>query len=134
MECIAKELGVADVTPAPPEKTSSARCFSCSQLPPPVTGPTYDIARAKRMVIQSCLVLYNPFGGGGSAVKAWHLAKRVLVARGIRVEDIPTQHAGHACTIARDHCLDGVDVVVVVGGDGTIHEAVSDIHARIRSD
>ena len=36
---------------------------------------------------------------------------------------IPTRYAGHATEIAAQCAADGVDVVVAVGGDGTINEA-----------
>src|SRR6476619_7850464 len=38
-----------------------------------------------------------------------------------------TDHRGHAIEIARDAVHDGVDVLIVHGGDGTVHEVVNGI-------
>jgi len=38
-----------------------------------------------------------------------------------------TDHRGHAVEIARDAARDGVDVVIVHGGDGTVNEVVNGI-------
>lgn len=40
---------------------------------------------------------------------------------------VMTQYAGHAAAIARDAADDGVDVVVAVGGDGTVNEVARGI-------
>lgn len=48
---------------------------------------------------------------------------RTYIDRGIYdFEIVPTQHAGHATEIAAACASDGVDIVVAVGGDGTINE------------
>ena len=42
-----------------------------------------------------------------------------------------TEHAGHATEIAAQAAADGVDIVVAVGGDGTINEvARSLVHTK----
>ena len=38
-----------------------------------------------------------------------------------------TDHRGHAIEIARDAARDGIDVVIVHGGDGTVNEVVNGI-------
>jgi diacylglycerol kinase family enzyme len=42
---------------------------------------------------------------------------------GHNVESVSTTHRGHAGELAREAVADGVDVVVVAGGDGTLTEA-----------
>jgi diacylglycerol kinase family enzyme len=53
--------------------------------------------------------------------------RRVLVQRvlgaGHKLEVEETSRRGHAARIARGAALDGMDVVVVLGGDGTLSEA-----------
>jgi diacylglycerol kinase family enzyme len=53
--------------------------------------------------------------------------RRVLVQRVLgadhKLEVAETSRRGHAARIARGAALDGVDVVVVLGGDGTLSEA-----------
>jgi diacylglycerol kinase family enzyme len=43
-----------------------------------------------------------------------------------------TDHRGHAVEIARDAARDGVDVVIVHGGDGTVNEVVNGILGEAR--
>jgi diacylglycerol kinase family enzyme len=38
-----------------------------------------------------------------------------------------TDHRGHAIEIARDSARDGVDLLIVHGGDGTVNEVVNGI-------
>ena len=38
---------------------------------------------------------------------------------------LPTAAAGHATTLARDAVADGADLILVLGGDGTINEAAN---------
>jgi YegS/Rv2252/BmrU family lipid kinase len=55
------------------------------------------------------------------------LAAVISVARdaGWVIDDLATECAGHATELARAAAADGVDVVVVYGGDGTVNEAVN---------
>jgi diacylglycerol kinase family enzyme len=43
----------------------------------------------------------------------------------VKLEVAYTKHRGHAAELARDAARDGVDVVVTLGGDGTVNEAVN---------
>ena len=44
----------------------------------------------------------------------------------------PTHHAGHACEIAQ--AATGVDTILVLGGDGIVHEAVNGLMGRAEDD
>jgi diacylglycerol kinase family enzyme len=58
---------------------------------------------------------------------------RDVLVRALRSEvDITvayTRRRGHASTLARDAAAEGVDVVVTLGGDGTVNEAVNGLMA-----
>lgn len=43
----------------------------------------------------------------------------------IKIDTAETTHRGHATQLARDAAGDGLDVVVVLGGDGTVSEAAN---------
>jgi diacylglycerol kinase family enzyme len=43
----------------------------------------------------------------------------------IKIDTAETTHRGHATQIARDAAADGLDVVVVLGGDGTVSEVAN---------
>jgi diacylglycerol kinase (ATP) len=70
------------------------------------------------------LLIVNPKAGRGSVVT--HLD--VLTA-GRDMEPILTAGPGHATELARRARAEGVETVVAVGGDGTIHEVVNGLLA-----
>ncbi len=72
------------------------------------------------------LVVVNPVGRGGHALKQgiWLLGK--LRRMGIEHEALFTEKAGHARELVA-RWGDDVDVVVAVGGDGTINEVINGI-------
>lgn len=45
----------------------------------------------------------------------------------VKLAVVHTDHRGHAIEIARDSARDGVDVLIVHGGDGTVNEVVNGI-------
>lgn len=58
-------------------------------------------------------------------------ATRDLIAHALasvtKLETAGTEHAGHARTLARDAAARGVELVVAVGGDGTVNEVANGI-------
>lgn len=72
------------------------------------------------------LVVVNPVGRGGHAQRQgiWLLNK--LRKAGIAHEALFTEKAGHAKELVANW-IDTVDVVVAVGGDGTVNEVVNGI-------
>ena len=45
----------------------------------------------------------------------------------VELDVVHTDHRGHAIEIGRDATRDGIDVVIVHGGDGTVNEVVNGI-------
>ena len=45
----------------------------------------------------------------------------------VKLTVVHTDHRGHAIEIARDAAREGIDVVIVHGGDGTVNEVVNGI-------
>ena len=70
------------------------------------------------------LVIFNPVAGHRRAASLWRVLD-LLVENGVMVEVAETQHAGHATELARAAALEGRNMVVVAGGDGTIAEAAN---------
>lgn len=72
------------------------------------------------------LVVVNPVGRGGHAQRqgVWLLNK--LRRMGIEHEALFTEKAGHAQELVANW-VDRVDVVVAVGGDGTVNEVINGI-------
>ncbi len=68
-------------------------------------------------------VITNPRAGGfGGFQKQLNRAYERLVQLGCRVEQVETQAAGEATTLAQQAAAQGFDVAVAVGGDGTVNE------------
>jgi diacylglycerol kinase (ATP) len=70
------------------------------------------------------VVIYNPQAGRERGDTIASETERILTGRGLQVELHPTQAPNEASTIARRFALD-CDMVVAVGGDGTINEIVN---------
>jgi diacylglycerol kinase family enzyme len=75
-------------------------------------------SRAKRM-----LVIVNPYATTMSD-RLKHLVVYALQGR-YEVEAIDTQRKAHAIELCREAAVEGFDVVVAFGGDGTVNEAAN---------
>jgi diacylglycerol kinase (ATP) len=69
-------------------------------------------------------LLTNPTAGRGKGAKIRDLAVTRLRAAGLTVRDLQGRDADEALDLARQCVADGVDAVVVCGGDGMVHLAV----------
>ena len=69
------------------------------------------------------LLLYNPTAGQRDRRGQMRELAAKLKDRGLDVIHAPTEGPGHATEIVRSHLSQGIDVVAVCGGDGTISEA-----------
>ncbi len=73
--------------------------------------------------------MLNPHAGRGEASTAWVAAEPILRGAGCTLQVVETTRPGHArdllAALPREDC----DAVVVVGGDGTLHEAINGLMA-----
>lgn len=67
-------------------------------------------------------VILNPAAGGGLAMRKVGEIGEVLRRYELKHEIVLTRASGHATELARAARTDGVDVVAIVGGDGTLNE------------
>lgn len=69
-------------------------------------------------------IIINPISGTDAARKR---AKKVVLAleEEFKIKSIMTEYAGHATELANQAVNDGVEIVVAVGGDGTVNEIAS---------
>jgi len=77
-----------------------------------------DDARTTRRLI------VNPVSGSAD-----HVDEVRLLAAAHRFPVVETEHSGHATDLAMEAAADGVDLLAVCGGDGTIHEVVDGLAA-----
>ena len=71
------------------------------------------------------VAILNPKAGGGRAAKAWPGIAALLQQRFGGVEERSTSYPGHATELARSAIEAGSDLVIAVGGDGTINEVAN---------
>lgn len=70
------------------------------------------------------LVVVNPQSGGGGTSRKLPEIERAMRRYGLSYQLAATVRAGHASEIAASATNRGVDVLAVVGGDGTLNEVV----------
>ncbi|NHC43710.1 diacylglycerol/lipid kinase family protein [Motilibacter aurantiacus] len=73
------------------------------------------------------LLVANP-AATTTTTRAREVIARAL-ASDLKIDTVSTEGRGHAAELARQARADGVDVVVVLGGDGTVNEAVNGLLA-----
>jgi diacylglycerol kinase (ATP) len=69
--------------------------------------------------------IFNPTSGGGQFRRDLPLIVESLGGLGWDVVRRPTEGEGHAVALAREALEEGAERVVVVGGDGTVNEALN---------
>ncbi len=74
-------------------------------------------------------VIVNPAAGAGKTGKLWPRIMNSLQKAGLLFEHALTEAPGHAIELAKAAAKKGYDMIVSVGGDGTIHEIVNGLYA-----
>ncbi|MFP3975637.1 MAG: diacylglycerol/lipid kinase family protein [Dehalococcoidia bacterium] len=69
----------------------------------------------------------NPASCGGSTNRKWVDISKALTTAGLRFEHEFTQSKGHATELTREAIRNGYNLVVAVGGDGTLNEVANGI-------
>ncbi|WP_207533729.1 diacylglycerol/lipid kinase family protein [Desertivirga arenae] len=77
------------------------------------------------MLKKKILFIINPISGGKNKRNFQSLADKILDPELYDPQFEFSQRAGHAFTLAERASSEGVDVIVAVGGDGTINEVAS---------
>jgi YegS/Rv2252/BmrU family lipid kinase len=74
--------------------------------------------------------LVNPASANGKTGKRWPDIARAAHSAGLRGEAIFSELPGQLAELAREAVDGGASLLVVVGGDGTVHEVVNGIAGR----
>lgn len=72
-------------------------------------------------------VILNPHARRGAAAELKPRVLQALRTHGLECDLVETRSPGDAVRLAREACDAGYTTIVVVGGDGTVHEAVNGI-------
>ena len=73
--------------------------------------------------------IVNPVAGAGRTGREWPQIKAMFLGNGLNFEYDITEAPGHAIELARESAENGYDMVVSVGGDGTINEVVNGLYS-----
>ena len=82
------------------------------------------------MSVRKILLVVNPTGGVRNGIEILKNIKPIFESGGVELEIIETKYAGHAKDIAKAMDISKFESLCLVGGDGTIHEAVNGIYTR----
>jgi YegS/Rv2252/BmrU family lipid kinase len=79
-------------------------------------------------------IIVNPAAAGGRLGREWPRLERQVAGCGLVSETVLTEAPGHATALAGAAVADGVERIVVAGGDGTVCEAVEGLHQAGRGE
>jgi len=71
------------------------------------------------------IVIVNPVSGRGRAKKLIPTIERFLRASGLEFDLLQSERPWHTAELAESAARQGIDTVVVAGGDGTVNEAIN---------
>lgn len=89
-----------------------------------MTGSQAEVVKA---IPYDTAFVVNPAGGGGQAGKIWENIAALLEKRGQKYRVYFTSKPGHGSRLASRAAEEGAELIVAVGGDGTINEVVNGI-------
>ncbi len=75
-------------------------------------------------------VVWNPTAGAGRMKRRWPRIRKALAARFPDISFAATAHAGHARELAADLVDQGTELIIAVGGDGTLSEVADGLLSR----
>lgn len=73
----------------------------------------------------STAVILNPAASGGAGGRTWPKVENELARRSISFALLRTEGPGHATALSREAARLGAKRILVVGGDGTVHEVAN---------
>ncbi len=79
-------------------------------------------------------IIVNPISGRGAGERAIPIIEQALLGYGLDFDIARTERPWHAAELAQQAALDGYDVVVATGGDGTANEVLNGLMQAQRAD
>lgn len=82
----------------------------------------YHCEKKMNMKKKKIVFILNPISGVANKAGIPHVIDTVLDKEKFEYSIVKTERAGHASELAKAAATDGADIVVAVGGDGTVNE------------
>ena len=81
-------------------------------------------------ILSAWRVIVSSRSGGGKAASVWPEIANLLKTKGVEFSAQVTDHAYHAIELAREAVLEGYRKLLVVGGDGAMHEVLNGLYSQ----
>lgn len=81
-------------------------------------------------ILSAWKVIVSSRSGGGKAASVWPEIANLLKTKGVEFSAQVTDHAYHAIELAREAVLAGYRKLLVVGGDGAMHEVLNGLYSQ----
>ena len=81
-------------------------------------------------ILSAWSVIVSSRSGGGKAAHDWPLIAKMLKNKDIDFVENITDHAYHAIELAREAVSSGYRKLLVIGGDGAIHEVLNGLYSQ----
>lgn len=81
-------------------------------------------------ILSAWKVIVSSRSGGGKAASVWPEIANLLKTKGVEFSAQVTDHAYHAIELAREAVLEGYRKLLVVGGDGAMHEVLNGLYSQ----
>ena len=78
-------------------------------------------------IMLRCKIIYNPESGKKDFVNHLDYVVSRLSEAGYKIDVVATKRSKHAILLAKQACEDKYDLLVISGGDGTLHECINGI-------
>lgn len=75
-------------------------------------------------------IIINPAAGRGKSRKHWLKIKKIIQENSLSFQEFFTKRPGHAVEIAGQLEKKGFKQIIVVGGDGTLHEVINGLNSK----
>ena len=77
--------------------------------------------------MKRCIVIYNPVAGKKEFESKLDYVRERLEKEGYSVTFSKTEKPKHAISISKAACDEGFDLMIIAGGDGTLHECINGV-------
>ncbi len=79
----------------------------------------------QKVKLSNTAIVINPASANGLTLKKWPMIKKTLREEGFSFVFSFSEGPEHATALTRNYLNEGYDLIVSVGGDGTVNEVIN---------